>query len=227
MSFSNGPTIVTNGLVLSLDTADNNSYPGSGTTWKDLSGNGNNGILIDGPTYNSSNGGSILFDGSNDYVNCSGTTTNVSLGSIEVWTKIATLGDAAARVMVGRTNTAAGTFNILKSIDDKIIFRFRITNDTQYEAISNNVATTQWSHYVGTYNGTIGLIYVNTQLQTTQVSVSGVLNTSGTLIFNIGRNTNGSAYFNGNISIVKIYNRALSASEVLQNYNAQKSRFGL
>ena len=65
--YANGK-IVTNGLVLSLDAADRNSYPGTGTTWRDMSGNGNNGTLTDGPTFNSNNGGSIVFDGTNDYV---------------------------------------------------------------------------------------------------------------------------------------------------------------
>ena len=63
--------IVTNGLVLALDAADRNSYPDSGTTWTDLSGNGSNGTLINGPTFSSVNGGSIVFDGLNDYVNIS------------------------------------------------------------------------------------------------------------------------------------------------------------
>jgi len=70
MSYSNGPTIVTDGLVLALDAADKNSYPGSGTTWNDLAGS-NNGTLTNGPTFDSGNGGSIVFDGVDDYVNLS------------------------------------------------------------------------------------------------------------------------------------------------------------
>ena len=70
MSLNHSPKIVTNGLVLCLDAADKKSYPGTGTTWFDRSGNGNNGILVNSPTFNSGNGGSIVFVGHNDYVNC-------------------------------------------------------------------------------------------------------------------------------------------------------------
>ncbi len=65
-----GPNIITNGLILELDAANRKSYPGSGTTWTDLSGNGNTGTLTNGPTFSSANGGSIVFDGVDDYVNC-------------------------------------------------------------------------------------------------------------------------------------------------------------
>ena len=69
MAFNRGPKIVTQGLVLALDAASNNSYPGSGTTWKDLSGNNNTGTLVNGPTFSSANGGTFILDGSNDYIN--------------------------------------------------------------------------------------------------------------------------------------------------------------
>jgi len=66
---AHSPRIITDGLVLCLDAGNPKSYPGSGTTWTDLSGNGNNGTLTNGPTYNSGNLGSLVFDGVNDYVN--------------------------------------------------------------------------------------------------------------------------------------------------------------
>jgi hypothetical protein len=75
MSCFAGPSAVTSGLVLELDAANTKSYTGSGTTWTDLSGNGNNGVLTNGPTYSSLNGGYIVFDGINDYVTCSATSS--------------------------------------------------------------------------------------------------------------------------------------------------------
>ena len=74
MAFNFSPKIVTNGLVLALDAANTKSYPGSGTVWSDLTPNGNNGALTNGPTFNSANGGSIVFDGTNDYLQ--GVSTN-------------------------------------------------------------------------------------------------------------------------------------------------------
>ena len=93
-----GPNIIKDGLVLTLDASSQRSYPGSGTTWYDLSGNGNNGTLTNGPTFDSGNGGSIVFDGTNDYVN--GPTTNsvignnISLISLSAWVKITGTGAA-------------------------------------------------------------------------------------------------------------------------------------
>ena len=68
MALSHSPKIVTDGLVLCLDAGDGKSYSGSGTTWYDRSGNGNNGILVNGPTFDSNNRGAIVFDGVNDHV---------------------------------------------------------------------------------------------------------------------------------------------------------------
>ena len=90
MAFGNGPRIVTNGLVLSLDAADRNSYPGSGTTWRDMSGNGNNGTLTNGPTFSSANGGSIVFDGTNDYATTNYIPLFVNDFCISFWVKFNT-----------------------------------------------------------------------------------------------------------------------------------------
>lgn len=76
-----------NGLVLCLDAGNTKSYPGSGTTWTDLSGRGNTGTLTNGPTYSSANGGSIVFDGTNDYVSTNYTQTSVTGYTIDVWFK--------------------------------------------------------------------------------------------------------------------------------------------
>jgi hypothetical protein len=85
MSIGYGPRVVTDGLVLALDAADTNSYPGSGTTWNDLSGNGNTGTLTNGPTYSSDNGGSIVFDGTNDYVPLVNNLGDPQQFTIEFW----------------------------------------------------------------------------------------------------------------------------------------------
>ena len=98
MSYQTGPRIVTNGLVFCVDAADTNSYPGSGTTWFDLSGNGNNGTLNNGPTFNSANRGSIVFDGTNDWISV---TRNSSLSPTSEITEEA---------MIFRTSTSDQVF---------------------------------------------------------------------------------------------------------------------
>jgi hypothetical protein len=99
--FHYSPKIVTDGLVLYLDAANTRSYPGTGTTWSDLSRGGNNGSLINGPTFNSANGGSIVFDGSNDYVDCGNIDDikNASQVSISIWTYI---DDISFRILLGQ-----------------------------------------------------------------------------------------------------------------------------
>ena len=93
MSFNNGPTVVTNGLVLALDAGDRNSYVSGSTTWFDLTGV-NNGTLTNGPTFNTGSGGSIVFDGVDDYVNLGANSSNYSRTSftIDSWVKFTNSG---------------------------------------------------------------------------------------------------------------------------------------
>lgn len=108
MGLTHSPKIVTNGLVLALDAANNKSYPGSGVTWYDLSGNGNNGTLTNGPTFNVGNLGSIVFDGTNDYVsfNNSGTSTSFDFGTGDMtftfWMLPSAWGDGASRGIISK-----------------------------------------------------------------------------------------------------------------------------
>lgn len=113
MAFNFSPKIVTNGLVLYLDAANTRSYAGSGTVWNDLSRSGNNGTLVNGPTFNSGNGGSIVFDGTNDFVSVSDNSTiNGTSQTISVWFKNSgtyATGNQAAEI-IGKHN-AVGSFN--------------------------------------------------------------------------------------------------------------------
>jgi len=229
MSYYNGPTIVTNGLVLYLDAANSKSYPGSGTSWVDLSGNGNNGTLTNGPTFNSANGGSIVFDGANDYVNLPHLINVSNPITWNIWFKT--------------TNTDSGfLFSDWSSPSFSFLFRIYfgffaigLRNSSQqdisdstvgrFPLISNNVynVCVTYSQAVGSLN-----IFSNGSLiqQTgNNISPASIVNTSNN--FSIGLKQDTSTYLVGNVYIASIYNRALSASEVLQNYNATKTRFGL
>jgi len=215
MSFSNGPTTITNGLVLALDAADKNSYPGSGTSWFDLSGNNNTGTLTNGPTFNSGNGGSIVFDGANDYINLGNPSTlNILNFSVCLWARSSTFTNFQNIIFKG-TNVAQ--YGII----------FTSTGDWYVQpngpSTSDLVSLNTWNYFVGTYNGSQITAYRN-GVQKIQYNNSQA--NYGTLV-TIGADTVNNRYFNGNISLVQIYNRALSASEILQNYNATKTRFGL
>ena len=97
--------IVTDGLVLALDAANAKSYPGSGTTWSDLSGNRNTGTLTNGPTFNSGNGGGIVFDGVDDYVDCGNSSTlQINQGTISAWVKTSSPGSSFRGIITKQNN---------------------------------------------------------------------------------------------------------------------------
>jgi len=222
MSFSNGPTTVTNGLVLALDAADKNSYPGSGTSWFDLSGNNNTGTLTNGPTFNSGNGGSIVFDGADDYVQTSNTSFNSSTIAVSVWINRSTTATTFP-VIASKEGVSSGW--ILHIINtNKIFWKINNNNST---AITTTASLTVglWYNIVGIYTGSQLAVYINGILDSTTSDNTGINSNSTAL--RIGEyQTTGNAY-KGNIANIQIYNRALSATEILQNYNATKTRFGL
>jgi hypothetical protein len=191
----------------------------------DISGNNNFGTTVNSPTFNSGNGGSISFDGTNDYVDLTSSVYNLQQGSIELWVNPNAPLDNLNQQIFARTNTTAGTFNILKNVANLYQFTMRISTDVQYSIGSDSTAIAGWTHIVGTYDGTIQKMFVNSVQQTTTNSISGTLNTAGTLAINIARQTSGSAFFNGKVSSVKLYNRALTAQEIQQNYNASRGRY--
>jgi len=226
-------TLVTNGLVLYLDAGVSSSYPGSGTTWTDLSGSGNNGTLIGGPTYSSSNGGSIVFDGIDDYVSTTNSVNNPSPYTIMVWFKTTT---SHAKKIVGFEQNQTGTsFSYDRSLyvgsDNKLYFgQYDGNADTAVSTMTVNDGV--WRCAAGTYGGegTTVRLYVNGVSDATTVSNFAENYTGYWRIGGYRGNgwTNTSdGYFTGNIGQVLIYSRALTASEVQQNFDTFKSRFGL
>ena len=235
MGLSHSPNIVTDGLVLCLDAANPRSYPGSGNSWLDLSGNGNNGTLTNGPTYSSANGGSLVFDGSNDYVDVIETTNTFSGSfSVSLWyyAKIDTGGYRIFFETNGyRVSSGAGLamyqYNNFWSIWGRPTTNGSNTNmiNTSAGSLGLNV----WKNITLTRDINTGslVLYLN---GVSSGSYSGntayyyELNT--TRKYNIGGGR--TQYFsNSNISQVSIYNRALTPQEIRKNYLATKSRFGL
>jgi hypothetical protein len=236
MAFSNGPKIITDGLVLSLSAFDRNSYVSGSTTWNDVSGRGNNGTLTNGPTFNSTNGGSIVFDGSNDYVNCGNgspinTPDNVT---VNIWFKINSF--VGYQGIIAKRNFSTGFtnygINFNNSIDALSVY-FNTDGGSNFKSASttmtNNFTTNIWYDVCGVFekssSNTNIYIYKNGILLTSN-TVSGNLATVSTPL-TLGSSAINAEPFAGNIANVQIYNRSLSAQEVLQNYNATKSRFGL
>lgn len=227
--YANG-RIVTDGLVLYLNAADKTSYPGSGTTWFDLSGNGNNGTLINGPTYSSTGGGSIVLDGTNTYVAASFT----NLGFDVPWTIGCWFNTSVAQ------SNSVGLFNLsyfpelMMTTDGKVFLWNSIGPNagtvTGYPTIlsTNSYNNGQWYYAVGSYNtGGLAKLYINgTLINYASYTPNGVRAIYDGVYLGSEFN-NGPKIFNGKIASGIVYNRELSAAEVLQNYNATKSRFNL
>lgn len=234
-------SVITDGLVLYLDAANYKSYPGSGTAWSDLTINNNSGSLTNGPTFNSGNGGSIVFDGVDDYI----------------------LGQSSSNLNFGTGNfSACALFKTNTSVRRTVLSRFDYDNTgtiergyymdvlasgkirTGFETNGNNFRVTDSNTLVNTNSYFYAVLTRSTQT-TANCYINGVFETSNTLIggttsnidavtapFSIARRSDYqtptfTAYFLGNIANVQVYNRALSAGEVLQNYNALKRRFNL
>jgi len=225
------PQIVTDGLVLCLDAGNSLSYPGSGTAWSDLSGNGNSGTLINGPTFNSANAGSIVFDGVDDYVSVPKQTAfvNASQFTLMSWMKRRT----SSSKIICYQGADAGDDVSFELWNDGAAY-FEVGNaSNSYATIGNTSIDWQYLTMVfdGTQTGNSNRLkcYINGNLL--GVAYNGTIpSTSGpsNSVFSIGNSQGiGGNFSDGNIAQVSIYNRALSASEVLQNYNATKGRFGL
>lgn len=231
MGFYRGPNIVKNGLVLWLDAANPRSYPGSGTTWTDMSGNNNSGTLTNGPTYSAANNGSIVFDGTNDYVNCGSSsaynpTSAITLGCWVYFNRL-----NIREIFIGKGNGAIASSNqywIEKQSNNTILLLISVIGGSSEYGLTLsdfNIQNNQWYYISLTYNKQTFIGYVNGVQNTTTISVSFNLNTTSNNLA-IGRLGDlAGRYLSGRISNVQLYNRALSASEVQQNYDALKSRY--
>jgi hypothetical protein len=233
MGFYRGPNVVTNGLVLNLDAANTKSYVSGSTTWRDLSGNNNSGSLVNGPTFNSANGGSIVFDGVDDYVNFGSIPAlefqGTSSFSIEVTFKPYTPLINKYPALISRHSLSSprtGYAMVLGNFDGSTFISIERWGSGTQNAASfiptmselNNNCIVQ-----STYDGLNLNLYANGNLKNS--IVSNVSQGVGTPLYVARLDT--THYLNTNIYNIRIYNRALSASEVAQNYNAQKSRFNL
>jgi len=204
--------IVSSGLILNLDASNASSYPGTGTTWTDLSGNGNNATLINTPTYSTLGGGSILFNGTNSYA--TGSIQNSSTFTINIWARNINNTIGGSFISTG-TSPSTSTNSYIQIGGGVRPFQFNDANT------STAATTNQWVMLTGVQNATTQQLYRNGSLLQTATSV-WILGD----YYNLGRRTDG-VYLNTYISNVQIYNRNLSATEVAQNYNVYKSRFGL
>jgi len=207
--------IVTSGLTFAVDASYSPSYPQSGRTWYDLTNNGNNVSFFSTPTYNSTSGGTISFNGTNT----TATTTNISATTYTYCAFVNTVTFGQGSQFIGTTNISNDG---IRSFGPSIWFD-SIVPKVGFNSVSFTGATTgTWVYYVGIQNATTQFLYANNVLK---ASATTTLTTGSTQTLNIGfSNTKRS---NLNMGSFQIYNRALSTAEITQNYNVLKTRFGL
>jgi hypothetical protein len=228
------PTMVTDGLVLCLDAANGRSYPGSGTAWDDLSGNGNNGTLVNGVGYSGDNLGSLSFDGVDDRVDISPNNFNLSQFSVNIWFKTNNITTNYLR-LIHKADTTGSTKGFLiasSQTDGKLVFVYQpnyMTGEVLKRS-TNLITTSTWYNITMTYNSTSGIkIYFNGAEDAGETSTSPDVNwisNTGNL-FSVGSRAGGGLQYNGNIAQASIYNRALTPQEIQQNFNAIRGRFGI
>jgi hypothetical protein len=243
MSLSHSPQIVLQNLVLCLDAVNTKSYPGSGTTWTDLSGNGNNGTLVNGVGYNSSNLGSLSFDGVNDRVEFGGTaryfTSYITQQiTIETWVYVPSsatwsngfYGNILTRGYFGGSH---GLFRT--TVNNQVSAWFRQTGvfvgGGQVES-TGTIERDKWTQLVAVWKAPGSALYINGNLISQNSTALADANAVATDdLWYMGLNTaaggNNGNFFTGNQSGCRIYNRALTPQEIQQNFNALRSRFSV
>ena len=223
--------IVTSGLVLALDAADRNSYVSGSATWGDLSGNNNTGTLASGSAFSSANGGSIVFDGTDDSIIVADNSTLDLAGNKTLCCWVYMGADSAGCGITGKSNSTVFGMALGYGWNGNGFMALAWNSSNNPFIVKDlNRDILKWNYLVAVQDGTTRYIYVYDIEGIRFSSFSGGTHSwDNTQAFTIGNANNGSNPAPGNTRVAQtsIYNRALSATEILQNYNAQKSRFGL
>jgi hypothetical protein len=228
-----GPRIVTDGLVLCLDAANPKSYPGSGTVWTDLSRNGNNGTLTNGPIFSSANGGGIFFDAANDYVAVPNSSSLNPTGAISLCAFVNLSGHSSNYgPIIFKQNNYAGSYEQYSmGIGVGGSLGLTITGvDRSQKNVSSGLDYRNTFTYVVAVASTITddlKLYINGNLVASNTTFTSTFDISSNQVHIGAMPTVYTGFSNGRIFNTSIYNRALSITEILQNYNATKGRFKL
>ena len=237
MGVYGGPEVAEDGLVLCLDAGNPKSYPGSGTTWTDLSGNNNHGTLVNGVSYTENNRGALVFDGSNDYISTQNYDLDFGTQSFSLCALVNSNSISSAQKIINKgqsTSFPSGTVGYSIRFFNSAA-RFSVWDGTNLANISSStLQSNTWYHIVGVCNRTTGSsdLYINGLLiNSANIQSLGSISIpeAELTIGNLGRGSYGvdNEFFNGKLSNVQIYNKILTSQEVQQNFNALRGRFGI
>lgn len=227
MAFHYSPNIITDGLVLYLDAANTKSYISGSTTWNDISRGGNNGTLTNGPTFNGGNGGNIVFNGTDDFILGNDITSLFSnkLYASVVY-RLTSSGNYPMVLNVGGSGGVGEGFTIRHNLSTgrpQLVLSSNGVTKTVEQTISVLNTLVQLGIY---YDGSVIKLYKNGVYTGNSSAASGNIQFGTSPRYKVGARADG-FYFGGRVYNVQIYNKALSDSEILQNFNALKSRFNI
>jgi hypothetical protein len=213
MGIAYNTSIVRDGLVLYLDAANPKSYPGTGTSWFDLSGNGNNGLLTNGPIFENTNKGCMSFDGINDHVSFSYVQPTQTTSSSFTWS-----------VWIFTTRNSFGDL-IIGNRNNVLFFTKLTTKRFEYypSVITSDTPINEWMNITIVKNGT-SLNYYRNSVLISSITTSV---TKTELPFFIGGDPTAGEYFLGKISQALIYNRNITENEIKRNFEATRGRYGI
>jgi len=229
---NHNPRIVTDGLVLCLDAANPKSYPGSGTTWFDLSGNENDGTLVNGVGYSSDNNGSLVFDGTNDYIQGQSFTIPDYI-TVSCWINTTQTDTSRPAVDINTTSNDGGFSIVWRSGSlgiPNITWRDDAWSGGNYPTLPGtiDVRDGNWHMLTGVYDNVGAKLYIDGTLNVSTGRNSALTQVSGQYIrIGLLGNQTGTYFYSGNISNVQIYNRALTEAKIKQNFNALRGRYNL
>jgi hypothetical protein len=217
MACNAGPDIIEDGLVLCLDAGNKRSYPGSGNTWYDTSGNGNDGTLTNGASFSEAGGGTIVFDGSNDYVSTAFSgITGQNPRTVSIW--------YYSDVSQNKNLLGYGT-NSNKALWDVLLYGGKVGVHLYSSAAEAGVtySNTVWQNIIFTYEHPTIKSYLDGSYSNQYTNSS--INTGTANNLNIAKGNYSYFYFNGNIATVHMYDRAFTPQEVRQNFEATVGRY--
>ena len=228
--------IVTNGLILNLDAGFVPSYPRNGGTMYDTSPSANHATVFNGPSYSSSNGGILQFNGSNQGGYTNSTINFAGSFSVGMWVYLKSwlfincpCSGVGNGVLSGILDASDGYWNMWAFQTYTPEMNFFTFYNTSYNGVSLGLggSLNSWLYYVVSYNHLGNAVGYRNGTQVASQAVVGQITPNVNLYFNYYSRHCGNCWSNNDTAVIQIYNRALSASEVLANYNAQKGRFGL
>jgi hypothetical protein len=215
--------VVTTGLQLYLDAGNSSSYSGSGTTWTDLSGNSRDGTLTNGPTYSSADGGSIVFDGSNDFVQCTGSLT-VTAATFVTWIRRNGNQGQYDGILFSRGTSVTG---INFQVSNQLGYHWNGTGNTFGWQSGLTIPNLTWCMVAVSVTSSAATAYL-CQASGITTATNTVSHTSSVINdIKIAQDEFSTRCFTGNIAIAQLYNIALSAGQVSQNFAADRGRFGV